>query len=102
MANIPASPAKYKTGSSQPYSTHAADPGTSQEALKDEFRDNIVFDVDFDKRMGLSTVKDAPSCRMAIEEEVKMCLAQITKATEETQTYGPWVCSVSTHTERYQ
>lgn len=74
---------------------YAHDLHTSQAALKFEFNDHVVFDADFDKHLDLNEVKGVYECRMAIQILVDENLRFIKDMIDESQTYGPWVCSTN-------
>lgn len=85
------SPQTFRHGSSSTFAFHSADRHTSQDALRNEFRDQIIFNVEFDKRMGLTSVPNVSNCRKAIQTVIDANLALISDARREDETYGPWV-----------
>ena len=91
MSDPNTTPQKFRQGSSSTFVFQSADRHTSQDALKNEFRDHIVFDVEFEKRMGLASVPNVSKCRKAIQAVVKDNLALISRAGREDETYAPWV-----------
>lgn len=93
MANnaVISSPQTYRLGSSSSYALLSADRNTSQDALKAEFQDQIVFEIDFATRMNLKNVTNVKKCRTAIQTVVDSNLALIGNAKVEEDTYEPWV-----------
>ena len=97
MSDPNTTPQKFRQGSSSTFVFQSADRHTSQDALKNEFRDHIVFDVEFEKRMGLASVPNVSNCRKAIQTVVEDNLALISRSRREDETYAPWVRSNCSH-----
>lgn len=72
------------------FTFHSADRHTSLDAIKYDFSDHIIFNVEFDKRMDLTSVPSVSNCRKAIQSVVDDNLARISGARRE-ETYEPWV-----------
>ena len=63
------------------FTFHSADRHTSLDAIKYDFCDHIIFNVEFDKRMDLTSVPSVSNCRKAIQLKAGIDLPIVARPT---------------------